>query len=81
MLKGTVRTAFALTPAEKSALEQRFAGVLGQAVEREEQEDPSLLAGVCVVVDGRMYDGSLKSRLAAVEHVLEDESEEAGGNA
>lgn len=80
MLKGTVSTAYALTAAEKAAIEARFTQLLGEAVSLEERLDGSLLAGVCVVVDGRMYDGSLKARLSAVERILENE-EEAGGNA
>ena len=81
MLKGTVRTAFALTPEEKRSIERRFFEILGDAVSLEERVDASLLAGVCVEVDGRVYDGSLKSRLQQVERVLEDDEEEAGGNA
>ena len=80
MLKGTVRTAFALTPEEKQAIERRFFEILGDAVSLEEQVDKSLLAGVSVEVDGRVYDGSLKARLNQVERILEDE-EGAGDNA
>lgn len=76
MLKGTVRTAFALTPEERAALEQRFAGMLGESVSLEERVEPELLAGVCVEVDGRVYDGSLKARLTQVEHLLEDDEED-----
>ena len=32
MLKGTVKTAFALKPEEKSAIERRFFEILGDAV-------------------------------------------------
>ena len=81
MLKGTVYTAFALSPEQKSAIERRFSEALGQPVALEEQADESLLAGVCVVVDGRMYDGSLKARLSQVERLLEKGEEEAGGDA
>ena len=81
MLKGTVRTAFALTPEEKRSIERRFFEILGDAVSLEEQVDERLLAGVSVEVDGRVYDGSLRARLAQVERILENDKEEAGGNA
>ena len=81
MLKGTVRTAFALSQEEKKAIERRFFEILGDAVSLEERVEPDLLAGVCVEVDGRVYDGTLKARLSQVERILEDDEEEAGGNA
>ncbi len=81
MLKGTVKTAFALKPEEKSAIERRFFEILGDAVVLTEEVDPSLLAGVCVELDGRVYDGSLRARLTQVERLLEDDEKGADGNA
>lgn len=75
MLKGTVTTAFPLTPQEKAALEGRFSSLLGEAVLLEERVDPSLLAGVTVEVGGSVYDGSLRARLKDVERLLENETE------
>ena len=81
MLNGLVRTAFALKPEEKQAIEQRFCQMLGDTVVLEERLDESLLAGVCVEVDGRVYDGSLRARLSQVERVLEDDEGGTDGNA
>ena len=50
----------------KSALEQR----LGRAVELELEQDPGLLGGAVVHAEGRVIDGSVRSRLAGLAGAL-----------
>ena len=50
----------------KSALEQR----LGRAVELELEQDPGLLGGAVIHAEGRVIDGSVRSRLAELAGVL-----------
>ena len=50
----------------KKALEQK----LGRAVELELEEDPELLGGAVINAEGRVIDGSVKSRLSELAETL-----------
>ena len=65
-----VVSAAALTDAEKRKLKDRLEKVTGRSVEMELRVDPSLLGGVVVYVDGKIIDGSLRSRLRQVKDVI-----------
>ena len=65
-----VGSASALNEAEKQKLKDRLEKVTGRRVEMELRVDPSLLGGVVVYVDGKIIDGSLRSRLRQVKDVI-----------
>jgi len=81
MQNGTLLTAFALSQAEKQAIEQRFTQFLNEPVALVEKVDESLIGGVCVLIGGRMYDGSLRASLADVGKFLVSSKEEESAHA
>jgi F-type H+-transporting ATPase subunit delta len=50
--------------------QQCLAGALGRRVELRCREDPALVGGLLVRVDGTTYDGSVRTRLAALRRRL-----------
>jgi len=70
MMDGVVKTAFALEPEEKAALETRMAELLGSPVHLTERLDASLIAGITVEIGGRVMDYSLKGKLALLRREL-----------
>lgn len=52
-----------------------FTALLGGPVRLTEETDPSLLGGVRVEIDGRVYDGSLRLQLQEVLKALQTEEE------
>ncbi len=70
MLKGRLLCARPLDDATVQRIEQRFSSILGDDVQLEQLMDASLLGGIRVEVDGRVYDGSLRLQLSEVlEHL------------
>ena len=69
-LLGRVRAAItssaALTPAQVEALVAALARQTGRTVLAEEHVDPRLLGGVVVDIEGKVYDGSLRTQLEAL---------------
>jgi|YNPNPStandDraft_1061719.scaffolds.fasta_scaffold50345_2 F-type H+-transporting ATPase subunit delta len=66
-----VTTALALTEEERAALRSRLQEWTGAAeIELREEVDSSLLGGAIVQVQGRLIDGSVRSRLAELRERL-----------
>lgn len=63
-------TAVALEAGQRDALTAAIRTATGHAVELETATDPSLLGGVRLTLQGRTYDGSVKSRLAGLRRAL-----------
>ncbi|MCM2254332.1 MAG: ATP synthase F1 subunit delta [Vicinamibacteria bacterium] len=63
-------TAVALEAGQRDALTTAIRTATGHAVELETATDPSLLGGVRLTMQGRTYDGSVKSRLASLRRAL-----------
>lgn len=80
MLKGLLLTALPLTQSQHAAIEGRFSEMMGATVSLEVREDPSLLGGVKVELNGRVYDGSLRGQLQNILNTLQ-QKEEGGRNA
>ena len=59
-------SAFALDDGQTHALAAALGGVPGKQVELREHVDPSLLGGLVVRMEGRVYDGSVRGRLRAL---------------
>ncbi len=65
-----ITSAVALTQSEKTALIAKLEGLSGRSVCPEYTVDSAILGGVIVEMDGRVIDGSLRSRLNEVKEVI-----------
>lgn len=65
-----VASAVTLTDAEKAALTEKLSRKLNRTIRLECTVDPSLLGGMVVRVDGKVFDGSLKHRLHEIKEVM-----------
>ena len=70
-----VVSAVPLTGAEKELLCRRLETVLGHSVTLDCSVDTSLLGGVMVTVDGKIFDGTLKRRLHDMHDVIRQKGE------
>ena len=79
MLKGTVAAPGQLTEEQIARVEGKFSELLGQEVSLSLRVDPSLIGGLRVEIDGRLYDGTIKKQLTITDENEEvDSSSEAG---
>ncbi len=62
--RATVTSATALTESEEREITERLGKSVGKRVIVEVEQDPALLGGVVVRIGGKVYDGSLRQRLA-----------------
>ena len=65
-----ITSAVELTEEQKKALTEKLEKANGKTVVPVYRVDPSVLGGILVKVDGRVYDGTLKSRLRDVKEVM-----------
>ncbi|MGI5883768.1 MAG: F0F1 ATP synthase subunit alpha [Candidatus Spyradocola sp.] len=63
MLKGFLYAPIQLTPEQIHHVEEKFSASLGDQVQLVPQTDKSLIGGIRVEIDGRVYDGTIKKRL------------------
>jgi hypothetical protein len=63
MLKGFVYAPVKLNPEQIHQVEGKFSQSLENEVQLVPQVDPSLIGGIRVEIDGRVYDGTIKKRL------------------
>lgn len=66
IVEAEVVSAFAMESSEAHALSAAVGRVLGKQVELLDQVDPSLMGGVLLRMEGRVYDGSVRARLRAL---------------
>ena len=79
MLKGTVAAPGQLTEEQIARVEGKFSELLGQEVSLSLRVDPSLIGGLRVEIDGRLYDGTIKKQMTITDGNEEvDSSSEAG---
>jgi len=64
-----VISAVPLAPAQRKALEQTLAGQAG-SIELTSEVEPGLVGGLVIRMAGRTYDGSVRTRLAALRRRL-----------
>ncbi len=60
---GKVYSVKMLTPAQKEKLENQTGKLMNQQVKLENQEDPSLIGGVKILIDGKIIDASMRKSL------------------
>jgi F-type H+-transporting ATPase subunit delta len=65
-------TAMALTDAQKAKLAEKLTAMTGKTVELGCKIDPAVLGGVRLQFDGQQVDGTVQSRLAAMEKQLKN---------
>ena len=63
MLKGFLYATVKLTPEQIHHVEEKFSESLQDQVQLVPQTDKSLIGGIRVEIDGRVYDGTIKKRL------------------
>ena len=63
-------SAVSLSKDEEGALQKALRDLTGKEVELTARVDPSLLGGLLVNMDGRTYDGSVKTRLVSLREHL-----------
>ena len=63
-------SAVELTEGEKAKLIEKLSQKLGRTIHLECAVDPSLLGGLVVNVDGKVIDGSLRSKLQEIKEVM-----------
>lgn len=65
-----VTSAVPLKEAEAVALRGKLEKKFGRRITLQLQEDPSILGGLRVVVDGRVIDGSIRNKLDEIKEVM-----------
>jgi F-type H+-transporting ATPase subunit delta len=65
-----VVSALPVVEEQRSALVKTFGELTGREVRAEFREDPSLLGGVIVKYGSRIYDGSLRAQLRALDRAI-----------
>lgn len=65
-----VRVARGLSPSRTETLRSRLGEILSRDVVLKVETDPALLGGVVIASGGRIYDGSLRSRLAELRRAV-----------
>jgi F-type H+-transporting ATPase subunit delta len=66
-VRAVIRTATPLSDEDRSTLRKKFEAVTGRKVLETVDVDPTLLGGVTVETEGRVYDGSVRTQLARLE--------------
>ena len=66
----SVYSAAPLSEEQKEALCQKLTGVTGKTVEPIFTVDPSLIGGIKIEIDGKTYDGTIKTRLRDIKDVI-----------
>jgi len=65
-----VSSAIELSEKQRTALCEKLVALTGKTVTAEYSVDPSLIGGVKIEIEGKVYDGSLKNRLRDVKDVI-----------
>jgi F-type H+-transporting ATPase subunit delta len=68
--EAVVTTAFPLTDENKAEIVKTFEPIIGKKIQITEKVDSDILGGVIVRVGDRLYDGSLKTKLARFQDRL-----------
>ncbi len=70
VVTASVKSASELSDEQQRALIDKLQRVTGKTVIIETKIDKSLIGGICVEVDGKVFDGSLKKQLRDVKEVI-----------
>jgi F-type H+-transporting ATPase subunit delta len=78
-VRASVASAVPLEDGERKSIEETFGRVVGKRVIAETSVDASLLGGVVVELEGRVYDGSVRSAFRRLSQRMAGSSERAAG--
>lgn len=70
--EAVVTSAVALTEAQMSALKAKLEKVSGKKIVLKQKTDPAVMAGLCVELEGRRYDGTVQGRLDGISRKLDE---------
>ena len=76
ILRGRIISGMPLSVAAKKRIVLQFETLLGRHVRLASRVDRTLIAGIRVELDGRVYDGSLLGQLTSVRKMLKRHDEE-----
>jgi F-type H+-transporting ATPase subunit delta len=68
--RAVIRSATTLSDDMRAEIARTFSSITGRTVVARVDIDPSLIAGVIVEVEGRVYDGSLRTELAKIRQQM-----------
>ena len=68
--RATVKSAVPLSPEMVEQVTRVFGDITGRKVIAKVDVDPNLIAGLIVEVEGRVYDGSLRTELDKMQHQM-----------
>lgn len=67
-----VKSARPLTEDQKRALSEKLVAKIGKNIELSCSVDPSLIGGISVFADGKLYDGSVSAHVEKIKRALAD---------
>lgn len=70
--EAVVTSAASLSKEQEELLKKKLETMSGKTVVMELKTDPSVLAGVRVELDGKLFDGTVKGRLAELSRRISD---------
>ncbi|MDD5602640.1 MAG: F0F1 ATP synthase subunit delta [Eubacteriales bacterium] len=73
MIKGSIIAAKQPDDSTIKKISSVFGQIYGTEVVFELKPDPSLLGGICVEIDGTLYDGSLRGKLGKIVKIMKSE--------
>ena len=74
IVEGIVYSAYKLSKDEINALEESIGKKMNSKVELKDKVDDDLILGVKIVIDGKVFDGSMKNRIESLRMSLLKES-------
>jgi F-type H+-transporting ATPase subunit delta len=75
-VRAIIRVAMPLSPAQSAKLTSAVQKIVGKTVLAQVEVQPELIAGVTVEIEGRVYDGSVRTQLA---HLAQSMAREGAG--
>lgn len=71
VIRPTLTTALPLETKQVDAIKQALEKGTGKMVVLKVKQDPSLIGGVITEIDGKVFDGSVKTQLAMIQDILQ----------
>lgn len=70
--RALVTSAVELTEVQMNALKVKLEKISGKKIVLEQKTDPAVMAGICVELEGRRYDGTVQGRLDGISRKLDE---------
>jgi F0F1-type ATP synthase delta subunit len=72
MIEGELITSMPIDAETEEYIAQKFTGMLGEPVRFTKRIDESILGGFVAVINGKVYDGSVKSSMKTLKDFITD---------